>query len=260
MILLYAASAWDMGQKMLEFPETLTSLLKSLSFLGIVSLGISTCWNIFIAPEIIMSQNGYYPSFEYQQLPVQSCLNFYGGITFFFRNIGFLFFPYFPDMSGIIGGAVLLLFGGNLFFMEYRNRRKPFLTVIFLLIIATGILLGNLMSARHNLLLLGNVLFGIYFLPLLAILAGFAAVILGKFPARRNLLLILLCISAISGGIAIKSRLIQPFSNSIDLEFFYKATAPKVIYYLNHPESKKEMPLQLSNSYMIDFFRKLQQH
>ena len=255
--LTIAASGWKKCEKLLDLPETLTDLLQCLGVCGIAALMLSTCWNIFIAPEIIMALNNYYPSFEYQQLPFGSCFNFSGGVRFFFRNIGFLFFPFFPKWSGILGVAAVILSAGDIFFMEYRFR-KPVLTVIFLLLVFFGICLGNLMTARHEMILNDSVLFGAYFLPLLGIFTGFIAVLLGEFAERRRSLLILLCVCATAGGIALKCKLISPPNESVDLQFFYKASAQRVIEHLNRPDSEKQMPLTLTNSLMIDFFRSRQ--
>jgi hypothetical protein len=202
-----------------------------------------------------MAFNGYYPSFSYQQLPPNAYFNFSGGAVFFFKNIGFLFLPFFQNLTGISGIIITILAAASIFTVERKNNRTPILTGLFIFLVLIGVGLGNLMSARHSLILNDHVLYGTYFMPLLALFTSFLAVVLGSFSKKQNCLLLTLCIISVIGGAALKSKIITPPAKSVDLMFFYKAVAPQVIHNLNDPDSVKQMPLPFTNSFLIDFFR-----
>ena len=236
--------------------EKTVDLLRYFSFCGVVSLFVSTLWNIFIAPEIIMALNGYYPSFEYQQLPSGAYFNFAGGIEFFFKNIFFLFFPLGYKWSIFAGVALIFLFAANVFMIKTVLHKRIFFAILFVLMIIIWIILSNIMTARHEAILMESVVYGIYFLPFLAILTVFFILLLANTSGYSHYLLVGLTVISILGNIALKCSIIEAPGKDGDLMFFYKMVAPAVIRNLNEPERVKKMPLPFTNSILIDFFRK----
>ncbi len=254
-LLIWIASVSKKTEKFMDLSREQIDSLRLFSWCGFASLLISTLWNLLICPEIIMAVNGYYPSFEYQQLPMGAYFNFAGGISFFFRNVGFLFFPFASGISGIVGGIMITLLLGISFFIEYKTDKKFRLTALWGAVLFSGIILGNTMTARHNAILRDDVIFGAYFLPFLAIFTVFFASILANVPKKTSCLLAGLAIIAVVGGISLKCKLIEAPGSENDMMFLYKAVGPQVISTLNTPGKAKEMPLPFTNSLLIDFFR-----
>ena len=257
-LLIWIGAVWKKSEKFLSFTQPQIDSLRFFSFCGFAALLISTLWNLLLCPEIIMAVNGYYPSFEYQQLPIGAYFNFTGGVKFFFRNIGFLFFPFAAAVSGIAGVAVTVLFIGASFFIESRRDKKFRVTILFLIMLFCGIILGNTMTARHDLILRDDVIFGTYFLPSLAIFTGFFVLIFADAPKKISCLLAAMAVIAVVGGAALKCKFVEAPGAKDDMMFLYKAVAPQVISTLNTPDKAKEMPLPFTNSLLIDFFRNKQ--
>lgn len=254
-LLIWIAAICKKSGKYLDLPRFQLDLLRFFSLSGFASLLVSTLWNVLICPEIIMAVNGYYPSFEYQQMPIGAYLNFAGGVKFFFCNTGFLFFPFASGISGVIGGIVVALLIGTGGFIEYTRNKNFRVTMLFAAVLFSGIILGNAMTSRHGDILRDDVIYGIYYLPFLAIFTGFFALLLADAPKKILYLLTGLAVVAVSGGISLKCKLIEAPGAGNDMMFLYKAVAPQVITTLNTPGKAKEMPLPFTNSLLIDFFR-----
>lgn len=177
--------------------RTVTTVILS----GIAILIFGTIYNLYIAPACILSLNGYTPSFDYQNISnLFSLKTLFPGLFFMAGNIGFTFNNSTGNTSFFLG---LLLLSGLIFvFCRTAYLRKDY----FWTVAAGGVLLllGGIwicssgMYARHPAILQPDVMYGYYFLPVMALLIPvflLAAEAIRQTGFRRNPVGILLSLA-----------------------------------------------------------------
>lgn len=241
--------------------DPLRRRLAALTLTALFSVLLATLYDLEIAPRLIFHFNGYRPSFEYQNIGTPgNVLNFGGGLIFLLDNIGFSFCGV-GDSAGIAAGAFLTLFW-LLLCVRYAKKNTGGWLLFLLVagIFASMTVSANLMTARHESILLPDVIHTGYFQPFLTVLLLLLAVSIevmgGEIPAKRRFWIPTL-LAAVIGihtlGIVTAKR--EPAGHLA----LYIHSSPELIRCLNDPAVDPEtLLIPLSYLHMVEHFRSIQ--
>lgn len=231
--------------------------LRKLRIAGVLSGGalvFGTVYNMFLAPALIRALNGYWPSFEYQNIGGGGVFNFQNGGLFLLDNLGF-FLLHIYGATAFCGGIALLAL-----WSIHWIRRSCFVpkqipaALLFFAGVGAMLLCANLMAFRHQLMLRDDVIHGAYFMPMLAVLVFLAALTAETAASRGVNIAVTLLLGVSFASAAVESRFSRPGVE--DHQIFFRTTSPLVIRAMNDPAFNADTELlPYSSLKLIHHFR-----
>ena len=228
--------------------------LRIAGALGGAAAVFAALYNLYIAPALIHALNGYDPSFEFQNIGGGGVFNFSGGGLFLLDNIGF-FFERIYGLAAFCGGLLFVLLWAVFWIGRVRKepRRLPGALLTFGCL-AAMLLCANLMTFRHQLMLRDDVIHGMYFLPMLAVLVFLAALTAESAgsPKMDRLIAGLLAVSLAAS--ALEPWISRPGID--DHQIIFKETSPLVRKAMNDPDFNADAALlPYSSLKLVKHFR-----
>ena len=228
-----AAAAFAPVREFFRISDEAMRKLRIAGVLGGAATIFAALYNMYFAPALIHALNGYYPSFEFQNIGGGGAFNFSGGGLFLLANLGF-FFERIYGLAAFCSGLLFVLLWAIFWIDRVRKepRRLPGALLTFGCL-AAMLLCANLMTYRHHLMLRDDVIHGAYFQPMAAVLvflAALAAVCAGSRLLNRVLAAMLILSLAAA---ALEPWLSHPATE--DHLKLFKETSPLVRKAMNDP-------------------------
>ena len=235
----------DAGKK-----ELFKKPLAIFSFAALASVIISLVYNFAVAPVIIESLNGYYPSFKYQTFQTAPG-NFLDGLLFILKNYGGFFLPEKENAAICCGVLITGLLTFASITIWKKDRKKWLIPLAWGGIFAASVLCTGMMIARHPMIPALPV--GAYFQVFGTALCGIFAIIILEQPEnrlRQIMAVIAVCASLTPFFKAFLPGLQEPVHMQL-----HRATTAHTIELLNNPEIPQTEVLPTSSFELIKFFR-----
>ena len=224
--------------------------LAIFSFAALASVIISLVYNFVIAPVIIESLNGYYPSFKYQTFQTAPG-NFIDGLIFILKNYGGFFLPE-RDNAAIACGVLItgLLTYASITIWK-KERKKWLIPLAWAGIFTASIICTGMMIARHPMIPALPV--GAYFQVFGTALCGIYAVIILEYSEIK--LRQFMAILAIAACLTPFAKAMFPGLQEPAHMQLHRETTGYTIELLNDPELQQTKILPTSSIELIKFFR-----
>ena len=246
------AVAFQPVRKFFDITDNAVRKLHAAGMLAGGAVFFGAVYDLYLAPALIKTFNGYSPSFEYQN--IGGGLDFIGGCLFLLDNLGF-FFLHAYNAAAYTGGLLVLM--AWTWFWAVGIRKNPHRTPAALLTagcVTAMLACSVLMVSRHHLMARNDVLHGAYFMPMLAVLAFLAALTVrcARSATAAKIFAGLLALS-LAAGVLEPYIPHKPFEDHLKL---VKNTSPLVRKAMNDPRMDANiLLLPYSSLKLVEHFR-----